>query len=106
MEHRWNEIDRKKTEVLGGKTCPSATSSITNPTGTGLGSNPVLRGDRPATNRLSHGTAYTLFYKCVVSAVLGDTIFASSNLAGTDIKFAERGQEGVGRIGVIDVTAV
>jgi hypothetical protein len=33
-----------------------------------LGSNPGLRGDRPATNRLSHGTAYntcycTLYYK-------------------------------------------
>ena len=40
-----------------GKTCPSATLSTTNPTWTDPGSNPGLRGERPATNRLSHGTA-------------------------------------------------
>jgi hypothetical protein len=34
--------------------CPSATFSTTNPTYTGLGSYPDLRGKRPATNRLSH----------------------------------------------------
>jgi hypothetical protein len=39
------------------KTCPSATFSISNPTWTDPGSNPGLRGERPATNRLSHGTA-------------------------------------------------
>ena len=39
-----------------GKTCPSATFSTTNPTWTEPGSNPGLRGERPATNRLSHGT--------------------------------------------------
>jgi hypothetical protein len=41
-----------------GKTCPSATLSTTNPTSTDLGSNPGLRGARPAANRLSHGTAF------------------------------------------------
>jgi hypothetical protein len=40
-----------------GKTCPSATLSTTNPTWTDRGSNPGLRDGRPATNRLSHGTA-------------------------------------------------
>jgi hypothetical protein len=40
-----------------GKTCPSATLSTTNPTWTNPGSNPGLRGGRPAANRLSHGTA-------------------------------------------------
>ena len=35
-----------KTEVLGGKTCPSATLSITNPTWTDPGLNPSLRGER------------------------------------------------------------
>jgi hypothetical protein len=40
-----------------GKTFPSAILSTTNPTWTDPGSNPGLRGDRPATNRLSHGTA-------------------------------------------------
>jgi hypothetical protein len=39
-----------------GKTCPSATSSTINPTWTDPGSNPGLRGGRPAINRLSHGT--------------------------------------------------
>jgi hypothetical protein len=40
-----------------GKTCPIATLSTTNPTWTDPGSNLGLRGERPATNRLSHGTA-------------------------------------------------
>ena len=39
------------------KTCLSATLSTTNPTWTDPGSNPGLRSERPATNRLSHGTA-------------------------------------------------
>jgi hypothetical protein len=39
-----------------GKTCPSVTLSTINPTRTDPGSNPGLRGGRPATNRLSHGT--------------------------------------------------
>jgi hypothetical protein len=42
------------------KTCPSATLSTTNPTWTDLRSNPGLRGEKPATNRLSHGTALWL----------------------------------------------
>ena len=57
MEHRWNGIDGK-TEVLGGKTCPSATLSTKNPTWTDPGLNPGLRGERPATNHVSHGTAW------------------------------------------------
>jgi hypothetical protein len=40
-----------------GKTCPSATLSITNPTWTDPGSKPGLRGGKTAANRLSHGTA-------------------------------------------------
>jgi hypothetical protein len=39
------------------KTCRSATLSATNPTRTDPESNPGLRDERPATNRLSHGTA-------------------------------------------------
>jgi hypothetical protein len=39
------------------KTSPSATLSTTNPTGIDPGANPGLRGERPATNHLSHGTA-------------------------------------------------
>ena len=53
VEWNWQE----KTEVLGEKTCPSATLSTTNPTSPDPGSNPGLRGEKPATNRLSHGRA-------------------------------------------------
>jgi hypothetical protein len=42
-----------------GKTCPRATLSTTNPTWTDPGSNPGLRGGRPAANRLSHGRAFS-----------------------------------------------
>jgi hypothetical protein len=45
-----------ETEVLG-ENLPSATLSTTNPTWIDPGSNPGLHGERPATNRLSHGTA-------------------------------------------------
>jgi hypothetical protein len=47
-----NRITRRKS-------CSSATLSTTNPTWTDPGSNPGLRGERPATNRLSHGTAHS-----------------------------------------------
>jgi hypothetical protein len=50
------KLTGEKRSTLG-KTCPSATLSTTNPTWTDPGSNPGLRGERPATNRLSHGTA-------------------------------------------------
>jgi hypothetical protein len=39
------------------KTCPSATLTTTNPTLTDRGENPGLRGEKPATNRLSYDTA-------------------------------------------------
>jgi hypothetical protein len=54
MEHRWNETDRGKPKY----TNASAILSTTNPTWIDPGSNPGLRGGRPATNRLSHGTVY------------------------------------------------
>jgi hypothetical protein len=56
MEHRWNEIDRKKPKYSG-KTCPRVTLSTTNATWTDPGLNPGIHSARPATNRLSHGTA-------------------------------------------------
>jgi hypothetical protein len=40
-----------------GKSLSSVTFSTTNPTWTDPVSNPGLRGERPATNRLSHDTA-------------------------------------------------
>jgi hypothetical protein len=73
----WNEIDRGKPKYSG-KTCPSAALSTTNPTWIGPGSNPGLRGERPATNLLNHGTASTaltthllLRYKINHTAITG-----------------------------------
>jgi hypothetical protein len=54
----------------GGGTCPRATLSTTNPTWTVPGSNPGLRGERPATNRLSHGTAVNLCAPLVSGDIL------------------------------------
>jgi hypothetical protein len=59
MEHRWKEIDRGKPKYSE-KNCPSATLFTTNPTWTDPGLNPGFRGERPATNRLSHGTAFNI----------------------------------------------
>jgi hypothetical protein len=44
------------------RTCPSATLSTTNSTWHDLGSNPGLRGRKPATNRLSCGTVNMVGY--------------------------------------------
>jgi hypothetical protein len=57
MEHHWNETDRENRSTRE-KTCPSATLSTTNSTRTDRGSNRGIRVERPATNRLNHGTAY------------------------------------------------
>jgi hypothetical protein len=46
-----------KTRRTRAKTCPSATLSTTKPTWIEPGSNSGLRGETPATKRLSHGTA-------------------------------------------------
>jgi hypothetical protein len=70
MEHRWNETDRGKPKYSGEKTCPIATLSTTNPTWTDPGSNPGLRGGRPATNRLSHGTALAYCVASLLSTVI------------------------------------
>jgi hypothetical protein len=48
--------ENRRTRI---KTCPSATLSTKNTTWIDPGANPGLRGERPATNRLSHGMAGT-----------------------------------------------
>jgi hypothetical protein len=65
------------------KTCPSATLSTTNPTWIDPGANPGLRGESPATNDLSRGTASLLKYtqsskyilKIPLEQLLSDAIF-------------------------------
>jgi hypothetical protein len=57
VERCWNDTDRRKL-MDWEKTCTSATLSATNLTLTHLGSNLGLRGERPATDRLSDGTAF------------------------------------------------
>jgi hypothetical protein len=52
----WNE-DWQGIPKYSEKTYPSATLSTTNPIWPDLGSNPGRRGGKPATNRLSYGTA-------------------------------------------------
>jgi hypothetical protein len=56
MEQRWNDADRGNRKTRR-KACHSAPLSTTNPTMTDLGANPGLRGEKPATNSLSYGTA-------------------------------------------------
>jgi hypothetical protein len=46
-----------KIEEFGEKPAP-----VTNPTWIDPGANPGLRGERPATNRLSYGTAFKYDY--------------------------------------------
>ena len=50
------KLKRENRSTLG-KTCPSAILSTTNLTWNDPESNPGLSGERPGTNRLSHGTA-------------------------------------------------
>jgi hypothetical protein len=57
MEYWWKDMERGKLKHSE-KACPSATLT-TNPTQTGLESNPDLHSDMPATNCLSHDIAFT-----------------------------------------------
>jgi hypothetical protein len=59
----------RKNRSTREKICPSATLSTTNPTWTGPGLNPGLRGGRPATNRLRRGTAKTTTYVQFLSSL-------------------------------------
>jgi hypothetical protein len=62
----WNDIEREKPKNSE-KICPSATLSTTNLTVTDPGTNLDLRGEKSATNRLSHRTAELLVYSLVQS---------------------------------------
>jgi hypothetical protein len=56
FSNRWNANWQGKLKYSE-KTCPRAILSTANPTWPYLGSNPDLRGGKPATNHLSYGTA-------------------------------------------------
>jgi hypothetical protein len=60
MENDGGMILTEESEELEEKNSPSVTLSTTNPTWIDLAANPGLRGERTATNRLSHGTAFIL----------------------------------------------
>jgi hypothetical protein len=56
MEHWWRILAGENT-CTRRKTSPSSTLTTRNLTWTDLGSTPVLRGERPAADCLSHGTS-------------------------------------------------
>jgi hypothetical protein len=56
IESHGGMIDRGKPKISKEKILPTATLFTTNPTWTDPDANPSLRGERPAANRLSHGT--------------------------------------------------
>jgi hypothetical protein len=57
-EQWWNDADRRKPKFWDKKTCPIATSYTTNLTWTDLESNPVIRDDSSATDRVNLGRAH------------------------------------------------
>jgi hypothetical protein len=63
-----------KTEALGEKPVPVPLCPPQTPHGTDPGSNPGLRSGRPATNRLSHGTAYLQALRALVLRKIGSPI--------------------------------
>jgi hypothetical protein len=58
VESHGGMIFTGENQTTGRKACPGATLSSTNLTWTDLVENPGLRSDRPATNILSHGSAF------------------------------------------------
>ena len=56
MEYRWNDADRRKPKCLE----KNGTLPTTNPSWTELRLNTCLRGERQATDHLSHDTALNL----------------------------------------------
>jgi hypothetical protein len=56
MENDGGMIPTGENRRTWRRTCPRATLSTTNPMWIDQGANPGLRGERPATNSLSHGT--------------------------------------------------
>jgi hypothetical protein len=64
MEHWWNEIDREKAKYSGKNL--SQCHFVHNKSKM---TNPVLRGERPATNRLSQCTATAYPYRVFMTVI-------------------------------------
>jgi hypothetical protein len=77
MEHQWNKIDRGKPRYSEEKPVPVSLCPPQIPHGLIPGSNPGLRDGRPATNRLSHGTALHIFIKRLFVKLNGISNFNS-----------------------------
>ena len=58
MEYQWNNTDRGKNQRSWRKPSSISTLCTTNPTRTGLGRKPGLRGDRPATSQVCRPCKY------------------------------------------------
>jgi len=69
LEHWCNNTDRGNRSTRR-KICPSVTLCITIPTRTGLGLRPDLRGERPATDRLSLGIYSTWGFSFLIWDIL------------------------------------
>jgi hypothetical protein len=69
IKSRWNDTDRKKTKNSG-KTSQRANLSTTNLTWTDAGRNPSLRGEKLATNCLSHSIAFSWLYALLTQGLL------------------------------------
>jgi hypothetical protein len=87
-----------------GKTCPRATFYATNPTWTDPGSNPGVRGGRPATNRLSHGTAYQWIF-CLWNHNLGWELSIFAVQIFTVFFFSDLYKKSVIRQGILEPDA-
>jgi len=54
----WDDTYRLKPQILGENPVPVPLWPTKIPTCAGVGSKSAVRGERPATNRLSHGAAW------------------------------------------------
>jgi hypothetical protein len=81
----WNE-DWQGKPKHSERTCPSATLSTTNPTSPDSGANPGRRGEKPATNRLSYGTAYQKLSRiatCYITTVSPNSVIRWNSSVST-----------------------
>jgi hypothetical protein len=74
----WNE-DWQGKPKYSEETCPSATLPTTNPTCLDPVLNPIHRGGKPATNRLSHGAAYVHMMRTEILLLIINVLVSKSD---------------------------